>query len=271
VLQYASLLRGLMLSLTAIAAAIQLAFTAFLLASWMWRRPLTLRKSMESTPNASSTSPRRTRLRSAPRRKCVGACSRCSWTNSGRRRRTLRSISASPPTRRTSIRTIRAMYPYKDRIVAAGLQTRRSSRRSIPGALRRGRRTTHAVRRQELRPRPFAAVIEHVGSFANQTAMIANACGCPARRVRHHAEPVVPGRISYRDAAHPLAAQADVPGDLPPPRVRPLAEESTLNLMTESEIRCATAGFPGWRFNFAGTKLWGWKSNLILFAHRGRD
>jgi hypothetical protein len=38
--------------------------------------------------------------------------------------------------------------------------------------------------------------------------------------------------------------------------------------MTERELRAVTAVLPGWRFGFAGARLLGWKSNLILFGHR---
>jgi hypothetical protein len=48
----------------------------------------------------------------------------------------------------------------------------------------------------------------------------------------------------------------------------PFAEEKNLNLMTTSELRSTVKPLSGWRFKIAAARLLGWKSNLILFAHR---
>ncbi len=114
-----------------------------------------------------------------------------------------------------------------------------------------------------------AAVIEHVGSFANQATMIAEALRVARRGIC----------ITTPNRWFPIEFHTVTPliHWLPKPTCRaifhrlgfgPLAEEANLNLMSEGELRSATATFSGWRFNFAGAHLWGWKSNLILFAHR---
>jgi ubiquinone/menaquinone biosynthesis C-methylase UbiE len=163
-----------------------------------------------------------------------------------------------------------ALYPHKERIVAAGLQDASFLEVLYPGV--------RYVEADALRL-PFAdgsfdlvhsaAVIEHVGSLANQATMIAEALRVARRGVC----------ITTPNRWFPIEFHTVTPliHWLPKPACRaifrrlgfgPLAEESTLNLMTEGELRSTTAGFPDWHFIFAGTRLWGWKSNLILFAHR---
>ena len=163
-----------------------------------------------------------------------------------------------------------ALYPYKDRIVAAGLQDASFLETLYPGV----RYVAADALRLPFADNSFdlvhsAAVIEHVGSFANQATMIAEALRVARRGVC----------ITTPNRWFPIEFHTVTPliHWLPKPACRaifrrlgfgPLAEEETLNLMSENEIRAATAGFPDWRFNFAGTRLLGWKSNLILFGHR---
>lgn len=164
-----------------------------------------------------------------------------------------------------------ALYPHKDRIVAAGLQDASFLETLYPGV----RYIEADAVRMPFADKSFdlihsAAVIEHVGSFANQRTMIAECLRVARRGVC----------ITTPNRWFPIEFHTVTPlvHWLPKPACRaifrrlgfgPLAEESTLNLMTEGEIRSATAEFSDWRFNFAGTHLWGWKSNLILFGHRG--
>jgi hypothetical protein len=163
-----------------------------------------------------------------------------------------------------------ALYPHKDRIVAAGLQDASFLETLYPGV--------RYVEADALRL-PFAdgsfdlihsaAVIEHVGSSANQATMIAEALRVARRGIC----------ITTPNRWFPIEFHTVTPliHWLPKPACRaifrrlgfgPLAEEATLNLMTEREIRFCTAPHSDWRFNYAGTRLWGWKSNLILFGHR---
>ena len=163
-----------------------------------------------------------------------------------------------------------ALYPYKDRVVAAGLQDASFLETLYPGV----RYIEADALRMPFTDKSFdlvhsAAVIEHVGSIGNQGAMIAECLRVARRGVC----------ITTPNRWFPIEFHTVTPliHWLPKPTCRaifrrlgfgPLAEESTLNLMTESDVRSCTAGHSDWRFNFAGTYLWGWKSNLILFAHR---
>jgi hypothetical protein len=47
-----------------------------------------------------------------------------------------------------------------------------------------------------------------------------------------------------------------------------LALEENLNLMTKRELRSITGSIAGWRFDLADARLFGWKSNVILFGRR---
>jgi hypothetical protein len=163
-----------------------------------------------------------------------------------------------------------ALYPYKDRIVAAGVQDASFLETLYPG--------TRYVQADGL-AMPFAdntfdlvhssAVLEHVGSMANQTRMISE-CLRVARRgiclttpnrwfpIEFHTQlPLVhwlPKRLC-REIFRRLGCG-------------PLAEEANLNLMTARELEDITAPITGWRFRVAFAHLWGWRSNLILFGQR---
>lgn len=162
-----------------------------------------------------------------------------------------------------------ALYPYKDRIVAAGLQDASFLEARYPGL----RYVEADAVRLPFADKSFdlihsSAVIEHVGSLANQAAMIAEALRVARRGIC----------LTTPNRWFPIEFHTVTPliHWLPKPACRaifrklgfgPLAEEASLNLMTEGELRLVTQGMSGWRFNFAGTRLWGWKSNLILFGH----
>ena len=42
--------------------------------------------------------------------------------------------------------------------------------------------------------------------------------------------------------------------------------QENLNLMTKRELHVITRSIPGWRFDLADARLFGWKSNIILFG-----
>jgi len=163
-----------------------------------------------------------------------------------------------------------ALYPYKDHIVAAGLQEASFLEQLYPGV---------RYLQANALDLPFAdqtfdvvhssSVLEHVGSIGNQARMISE-CLRVARRAICLTTP---------NRWFPIEFHTQLPlvHWLPKPACRqifrrlgfgPLAEEQNLNLMNASELRDITKRFTGWRFNLAAARLLGWRSNLILFAHR---
>ena len=163
-----------------------------------------------------------------------------------------------------------ALYPYKDRITAVGMQGAAFLETLYPGI--------KFVLADAL-AMPFAngsfdlvhssAVLEHVGGRQNQARMIAE-CLRVARRDVCLTTPN-PG---YPIEFHTLLPLAHW---LPAPLFRRilralgygiLAEEAHLNLVSERELRELAEAVSGWRFRLASPRLFGWKSNLVLFAHR---
>jgi ubiquinone/menaquinone biosynthesis C-methylase UbiE len=161
-----------------------------------------------------------------------------------------------------------ALYPYKDKVVAAGLQDAAFLETLYAGV--------RYVRANAL-DMPFAdgsfdlvhssAVLEHVGSLQNQARMIAEC----ARVARRGVCLTTPNRW------FPVEFHTELPlvHWLPKPACRrifrmlgfaTLAEEANLNLMTRSELRNAAAGIAGWSFRILAARLLGWQSNLILIG-----
>jgi hypothetical protein len=163
-----------------------------------------------------------------------------------------------------------ALYPYKHRVVAAGLQEAAFLEAQYPGV--------RYVQANAL-DLPFpagefdlvhsAAVLEHVGSLANQARMIAE-CVRVARRgiclttpncwypIEFHTQlPLVHWlpKPAYRRIFHWLG-------------IHELAREENLNLMTKRELRGIARSIAGWRFDVADARLFGWKSNVILFGRK---
>ncbi len=114
-----------------------------------------------------------------------------------------------------------------------------------------------------------SAVLEHVGSFANQARMVAECLRVARRGVC----------VTTPNRWFPIEFHTQLPlvHWLPKPwfrrlagatRYRFFAEEGNLNLMTTAELRRIMAAHPGWEHRFAPTRLCGWPSNLVLMAHR---
>jgi len=163
-----------------------------------------------------------------------------------------------------------ALYPYKGRIVAAGIQDASFLETLYPG--------TRYVQADALQM-PFgdgtfdlvhsSAVLEHVGSAGNQARMIGECLRVARRGIC----------LTTPNRWFPIEFHTQLPlvHWLPKPACRrifralgfgPLAEEANLNLMTAQELREMTGRMAGWRFRVAAARLIGWKSNLILFGHR---
>lgn len=162
------------------------------------------------------------------------------------------------------------LYPYKNKIVAAGIDDARFLEELYPGL-----RFVHA----DALDLPFedgafdyvhsSAVLEHVGCFANQRKMVAEC----ARVARQGICLTTPNRW------FPVEFHTQLPllHWLPKAWFRrileqfgqtELAKEENLNLMTERDLRKAVEGVRGWSFRFDEARLLGMKSNLVLFGHR---
>jgi hypothetical protein len=163
-----------------------------------------------------------------------------------------------------------ALYPYKDRVLAAGVQDAAFLQDLYPG-MRYLQANALAL--------PFAdesfdlvhssAVLEHVGSLRNQARMISECLRVARRGIC----------LTTPNRWFPIEFHTQLPlvHWLPKPAcrtifralgLRDLAEESNLNLMTESELRAIAKDFSGWQFKLAAARLLGWRSNLILFGQR---
>jgi len=158
------------------------------------------------------------------------------------------------------------LYPFKHRIVAAGLDNASFLERLYPGV-----RFVHA----NALALPFAdksfdyvhssAVLEHVGNFENQAKMIAE-CVRVARKGIYLTTPNRWFPIEFH-------TQLPIVHWLPKSIFRwvlsrlgqhSLAREENLNLMTRRELALITQTLPDFAFYFASASLLGWTSNLIL-------
>ena len=165
---------------------------------------------------------------------------------------------------------LEALYPHKDRIIAAGIQDARFLETLYPGM------TFVFANALDL---PFsdgsfdlvhaAAVLEHVGSFPNQSKMIEECL----RVARRGVCVTTPNRWFPVEFHTQLPLIHWLPKSLCRVIFRRLgyafyADESNLNLMTEAELRQAMSRFPAYKYAFAPTRLWGWTSNLVLMVHK---
>ena len=161
-----------------------------------------------------------------------------------------------------------ALYPYKNRITAAGIDDARFLETVFPG-----------VRFQfaDALDLPFeansfdyvhaAAVLEHVGNYVNQQRMAAECLRVARKGIC----------LTTPNRWFPIEVHTQLPFVhwLPKPWFRSilnrlgqpeLAMEANLNLMTERELRNIAGLHPDWSFRFRAGRLLGWKSNIILFA-----
>jgi hypothetical protein len=163
-----------------------------------------------------------------------------------------------------------AYYPFKNRITAAGTDDASFLQTLYPGVRFVFANALHL---------PFStgtfdlvhssAVLEHVGSSENQVRMIVE-CLRVSRRgiflttpnrwfpIEFHTQlpllhwlPTRVYRVIYQTLGYGF-----------------FAEQANLNLMTQANLNCATAGLTGWRFRVDSARLLGLKSNLILVARR---
>jgi hypothetical protein len=160
------------------------------------------------------------------------------------------------------------LYPYKDRIVAAGIDDARFLEELYPGL-----RFVYA----DALDLPFedgvfdyvhsSAVLEHVGGLENQCRMIAE-CVRVARKgiclttpnrwfpIEFHTQLPLLHWLPKGWFRRILAGMGQTE----------LAKEENLNLMTERDLRKAVEGVSDWSFRFDEARLLGLRSNLVLFG-----
>jgi SAM-dependent methyltransferase len=161
-----------------------------------------------------------------------------------------------------------ALYPHKAMITAAGIDDASFLETMYPGVRFQFADATNL---------PFddnafdyvhsSAVLEHVGSYANQQQMVSE-CLRVARKGICLATP---------NRWFPIEVHTQLPLVHWLPKSwfrallyrigqRELAMEANLNLMTERELRRIIALHPEWSFHFRAGRLLGLKSNIVLFA-----
>ena len=183
---------------------------------------------------------------------------------------TVLDLGATSDTTYASSNYFEALYPWKDRITASGLDDATFLEQIYTGL---------RFVRADARNLPFAneefdivhssAVLEHVGSVEQQGRMIAECLRVARRAVC----------LTTPNRWFPVEFHTQLPflHWLPKPAFRSLlkaiglgffAEEANLNLMTERDLRRHTGCYEGWRFRLYSPRLLGWPSNLVLIGTR---
>jgi ubiquinone/menaquinone biosynthesis C-methylase UbiE len=165
---------------------------------------------------------------------------------------------------------LEALYPYKDRITAAGIDDASFLETLYPGM---------AFKYANALDLPFddasfdlvhsSAVLEHVGSKANQMKMVEECLRVARRGVC----------ITTPNRWFPIEVHTQVPlvHWLPKPWCRAIytktgygffADEANLNLATEADLHEIMRRFPSYKYSFAPARLLGWTSNLVMMVHK---
>lgn len=185
---------------------------------------------------------------------------------------TVLDLGATSDRSYSSSNYLEALYPWKHRLTAAGIDDARFLEALYPGL---------TFRFADALDLPFArrsfdlvhasAVLEHVGSGADQARMLAECVRVARRGVC----------LTTPNRWFPIEFHTQLPllHWLPKPwfraalgatrRYRFFAEEANLNLMTQGELARIAAAHSGWRWRFVPTRLCGWPSNLVLIGRRG--
>jgi Methyltransferase domain len=161
-------------------------------------------------------------------------------------------------------------YPYKAMITALGLEDAGFLQDHYPG-LRFVRATGLSL---PFRERSFevvhsSAVLEHVGSLANQIAFVQECCRVARKAVF----------LTTPNRWFPLEFHTVMPlvHWFPKQTFRALmralgwgffAEEANLNLLSGGDLRRIAASVKGYAFKVSTVSLGGWPSNLLLIGRR---
>jgi hypothetical protein len=161
-------------------------------------------------------------------------------------------------------------YPYRTRLTAAGIDDAAFLENLYPGVrFVRANGLALPFRDQAFDIVHSSAVLEHVGSAANQIAFVHECC----RVTRKTAFFTTPNRW-FPVELHTLLP---VVHWLPKSAFRALlrkwgygffAEEANLNLLTSGELRAIAAQVDGFICKVSPVTLLGWPSNLLLIARR---
>ena len=163
-----------------------------------------------------------------------------------------------------------ALYPWKHRITAAGLDDASFLEAQYPGV----RFVTADAMALPFADHAFdlvhsSAVIEHVGSRARQHQMLAECL-----RVAHRGICLTtPNRWFPVEFHTQLPLLHWLPAEMHRCAFRFLGyrffgEEDNLNLLSRRTLFSITTDFPGWRFKIRRQRLLGMTSNLVLFGWR---
>jgi hypothetical protein len=163
-----------------------------------------------------------------------------------------------------------ALYPWKDRVTAAGLDDASFLEAKYPGI----RFVTADAMALPFGDGSFdlvhsSAVIEHVGSRMRQQQMLAECLRVARRGICL----TTPNRWFPIEFHTQLPLLHWLPSAMHRPAFRLLgygffAEEGNLNLMSRRDISDITTAFPEWRFAIQRQRLLGMTSNLMLFGWR---
>jgi Methyltransferase domain len=161
-------------------------------------------------------------------------------------------------------------YPYKNMVTAVGIDDASFLRAQFPGMRFARADGLHLPFRDEAFDVVHSsAVIEHVGSFARQSAFVRECCRVARRAVF----------ITTPNRWFPVEFHTVLPlvHWLPKPTFRAImqrtgrgffAKESNLNLMTAAELYRAAAGNAGFEHKVSYVLLGGLRSNLLLSLRR---
>ena len=151
------------------------------------------------------------------------------------------------------------LYPYKDKIVAAGIDDARFLEELYPGL-----RFVHA----DALDLPFedgafdyvhsSAVLEHVGCFENQRKMVAE-CARVARKGFCLTTSTAGFRSNFTPNCRFCTGCRRHGSDSSLRRLEQpeIAKEENLNLMSERDLRKTVAGDSGWSFRLMRLGCWG--------------
>lgn len=166
-----------------------------------------------------------------------------------------------------------ALYPHKDSIFCCGFDNASFLEKQYPGlSFIMASGLALPFKDQSFDYVHSSAVIEHVGSSANQTRLVQEC----ARVTRKGFCITTPNRW------YPIEFHTGLPliHWLPKSMGRRLffhlghsfhAREENLNLMSERELRTIINALPEFQFHLRPYRLLGWKSNLILFGQRKKN
>jgi ubiquinone/menaquinone biosynthesis C-methylase UbiE len=162
-----------------------------------------------------------------------------------------------------------ALYPFKAKITACGLGDASFLETMYPGLTYVHANATNL---------PFtdgafdfvhsSAVLEHVGPLQNQARMIRECLRVARRGICL----TTPNRWFPIEFHTQLPLVHWLPKSMARATMRKLgygfyAEEDNLNLMSRSGLTKIVSTIDEWKFDIVTTKLMGWPSNLLLFAH----